>query len=105
MRAAAAKADTAAPAELEVAEPTVPESQPCDLEPGERWHSWMEDYERTELQAICEGCGKTSRLWVCECGLRLCSGHCMGMCSNCGGEPWESTDSETDTLSEEYEEY
>lgn len=52
----------------------------------ERWHSWMADYERMEDPSVCEGCGLTARLWICDCGARLCCGHCMGLCSTCGGE-------------------
>jgi hypothetical protein len=67
----------------------------------------MADYERTEDPGICEGCGSTARLWICECGARLCSGHCacMGLCSTCGGElprGGSTSDSEDDTLSEDY---
>jgi hypothetical protein len=103
MGAAAARAAPAAPAEVEAVSGSAPVGDAKNSS-DERWHSWMADYERTEQPAICEGCGKTSRLWICECGARLCSGHCIGLCSNCGGElPWESTDSDSYTLSEEYD--
>jgi hypothetical protein len=72
----------------------------------ERWHSWMENYHRMEDLARCEGCGKQARLWICDCGAGLCSSHCMGHCSFCGGEDsWDYTDSDSedsDTLSEDY---
>ena len=77
--------------------------------PEELWHSWMDEYSRMEGSTNCEGCGKEARLWICDCGAKLCSSHCMGHCSNCGGEmSWGQTDCShsgseySDTLSEDY---
>ena len=99
MRAAAAGTNTTSPKlQSHTAENAKNNSE-------ERWHSRMADYERTQDPGICEGCGSTARLWICECGARLCSGHCMGLCSACGGElSWGSSDShsDSDTLSEDY---